>query len=820
MQDEVSLVNVFLVSRIATAIVLLSPAIFLMLLYTTAGGFFSVLALLVFYCVYLWSVAMFVPLRAAVGMRPWLTWIVVSVALGLPAPVLRFGSAFDRLTAAAVSDAAVTFTGAAVFAAAVVGLARASRRYDKNRTIDLAFPLSGGIFEAVQAGSTRFVNHHAISPAQRYGVDLVKVRPNGLRFLLPRTVEAFPIYGLPVLSPLAGAVRGAVDEFDDQRALGARDARHPFGNYVVIENADGVRVVFAHLQRGTRGSCTGGERPHRRPVGIGGKFRKLHRAPPARACGARRKGRSGDVRRTLPRPQFTDSIHLGRPLLEMSASRRTPLGRGAILALDRAAGAGIRRPIRAAGDSVYAGPFDSIGSRRARARTRAGWPRPRRLRPARPKGRLFVRRRRGRVTARGRRPAGRDPLALLAAAEEDRLKRLLPLKNARMEETPFTFFRGSAVIMAADLAHTPVSGLTVQACGDAHCLNFGGFATPERNLIFDLNDFDETMPGPWEWDLKRLVTSVLLAGRQNGFKERSCEIAVLAAAEAYRRAINELAQRPALDVFYARLNAEKILDAARDTAIRLRRDRIADEAATASVHAAVERFTEGTGDERRFKEDPPILFHSAETDRAGFDIEAIFAQYAQTLGPDVSALFDRYTLIDHAIKVVGVGSVGTRCGVGLFTAGDDDMLILQVKEARESVLQRHLGQAAYTNQGERVVRGQRLMQAASDVFLGWASSAEHDFYVRQFKDMKASADLAEADQYQLREYAHWCAWALATAHARSGDAAAIAGYAGRRNPLDRALLAFAIAYAEQVERDHAAFTAAIETGKVEATASP
>ena len=407
-------------------------------------------------------------------------------------------------------------------------------------------------------------------------------------------------------------------------------------------------------------------------------------------------------------------------------------------------------------------------------------------------------------------PDGRDPVGLVNAVAEDRLKGLLHLRNERMEETPFTFFRGSAVVMASDLAHTPTTGLSVQACGDAHCLNFGGFATPERNLIFDLNDFDETLPGPWEWDLKRLVTSVLLAGRNNGFKERSNEIAVITAAESYRTAMNEFASRPALDIFYARIDAERILNAARDVAIRGRRTRIADEAATASVHQAVERFTEIVEGQRRFNEDPPTLFHSSETDHPGFDIEEIFKQYAQTLGPDVRALFDRYTLIDRAIKVVGVGSVGTRCGVGLFGAGDDDMMILQVKEARHSVLERYLGVSSHANQGERVVRGQRLMQAASDVFLGWSSSGDHDFYVRQFKDMKASADLQSADQYQLREYAHWCGVALATAHARSGDPAAIAGYVGRRTTLDRALLAFAVAYGEQVERDHAAFTAAVK----------
>ena len=407
----------------------------------------------------------------------------------------------------------------------------------------------------------------------------------------------------------------------------------------------------------------------------------------------------------------------------------------------------------------------------------------------------------------------RDPVGLLNAAAEDRLKGLLHIRNERMEQTPFTFFRGSAIVMASDLSHTPVTGLDVQACGDAHCLNFGGFATPERNLIFDLNDFDETIPGPWEWDVKRLVTSVLLAGRHNGFKERSNQIAALTAAESYRVAMNEMAARPALDIFYSRIDAEQILNAARDAAVRSRRNRIADEASTASVRHAVERFTEISGGKRRFKEEPPVLFHSSETDHPGFDIEEIFKQYAQTLGPDVRALFDKYTLVDHAIKVVGVGSVGTRCGVGLFAASDDDMIILQVKEARQSVLEPYLAkvddESRPSNQGERVVRGQRLMQAASDVFLGWSSSGDHDFYVRQFKDMKASADLESADQYQLREYAHWCGVALATAHARSGDPVAIAGYVGRRTTLDRALLQFSIAYAEQVEKDHAAFTASV-----------
>jgi uncharacterized protein (DUF2252 family) len=404
----------------------------------------------------------------------------------------------------------------------------------------------------------------------------------------------------------------------------------------------------------------------------------------------------------------------------------------------------------------------------------------------------------------------RKPLKLLHEAAQGRLQGLTPLRNARMEETPFTFFRGSAIVMAADLAASPVSGIAVQAAGDAHCLNFGGFATPERNLFFDVNDFDETLPGPWEWDLKRLVTSVLLASRQNNFSARSGEIAVLEAAQAYRTRINELASWPALDVFYARLDARKILDAARTQAIRRRRNRIANEAASASAHAAVARCTEIVDGVRRFKDDLPTLFHSTDTDRAGFDLHEIFVRYPATLRPDVQALFKRYKLIDQAIKVVGVGSVGTRCGIGLFAASDSDMLILQVKEARASVLEPYLTASAFANHAERVVRGQRLMQAASDVFLGWASSGRRDFYVRQFNDMKTAADLDTADEHQLREYAHWCAWALATAHARSGDPAQIAGYVGKGDKLDGALLAFATTYATQTEHDFAAFVASVD----------
>ena len=409
-----------------------------------------------------------------------------------------------------------------------------------------------------------------------------------------------------------------------------------------------------------------------------------------------------------------------------------------------------------------------------------------------------------------------DPLELLAQSAIGRLNALIPIRNARMAESPFAFFRGSAVVMAADLAETPTTGFMVQACGDAHCMNFGGYATPERNLIFDLNDFDETLRGPWEWDVKRLITSLVLAARHNGFKQRHQHIAAIAALQSYRQRIAALAAEPALNIWYARLDAVGILADAKSPQTKKQRSTIATDASTASVEAAVKKFTQIENGKRRFIEQPPELFHSAATDRYGFDVEQIFATYEESLRDDVRILFSRYRLIDHAIKVVGVGSVGTRCAVGLFQARDGDELILQIKEATPSVLEKYLPSSPYKNHGERVVQGQRLAQSASDVFLGWATSGDHDFYIRQFKDMKTSADIESAGPGELEEYATYCAWALAAAHARSGDSVAIAGYVGTGSIFDRAMLRFSVAYAEQAEADHAKLLRAIADNKVEA----
>ncbi len=395
-------------------------------------------------------------------------------------------------------------------------------------------------------------------------------------------------------------------------------------------------------------------------------------------------------------------------------------------------------------------------------------------------------------------PTRPDPVAVLNASNERRLEHLIPIRHARMAESALAYYRGSAAMMAHDLATTPVTGLTVQACGDAHLLNFGGFATPERNHIFDVTDFDETLPGPWEWDVKRLAASMVLAARHNGFSRADADGAALAAANAYRERMHELAAAGPLEVWYARLEAVDILAEARgvDDTQRLR---------------AVEKLTEPIDGALRLREDPPLLYHAAARD--GLDVERIVADYAQALAPDVRVLLARYRLLDAAVKVVGVGSVGTRCALALFE-GDGDTLLLQIKEATRSVLSPYVPESAYRGEGERVVRGQRLMQAASDVFLGWASSGGRDFYVRQFKDKKATADLQAMDAERLRAYGAACARALAGAHARSGDAAPIAGYLGKSDVFDRALLTFAQSYADQTERDFAVFRAAIERGAI------
>jgi len=400
------------------------------------------------------------------------------------------------------------------------------------------------------------------------------------------------------------------------------------------------------------------------------------------------------------------------------------------------------------------------------------------------------------------RPAAhRDPFAPLDAACEGRLPQLLALRAQRMSTSPFAFYRGGAALMASDLATLTVSGIDVQCCGDAHLLNFGGFATPERRVIFDINDFDETLRGPWEWDVLRLATSVVLAARERGFAKKLIRSAVLATVQSYRLQMNEYAEMGPLDLWYERFDEARLLAAAPMPADR-------------QPGGAIAKLTTGAGWDRRFIDDPPTIFHAKPSDDV--DLPAIFAAYPETLSPSMKELFGRYTLVDTAIKVVGVGSVGTRCGIGLFTDGDDHWLLLQIKESQRSALEPYLARSPYDNQGQRCVQGQRLMQYASDIFLGWSSSDGHDYYIRQFRDFKTGVDLAALAEQPYLAYVEYCARALAMGHARSGDAAAIAGYLGKKPTFDQAALAFAERYANLTESDHALFA---ERTKSQATVS-
>jgi uncharacterized protein (DUF2252 family) len=401
-----------------------------------------------------------------------------------------------------------------------------------------------------------------------------------------------------------------------------------------------------------------------------------------------------------------------------------------------------------------------------------------------------------------------DPVALLERTSENRLAELVPLRYGRMSESPFAFYRGAAAIMAADLAKTPITGLYTQLSGDAHLMNFGVYASPERQLVFDVNDFDETFQGPWEWDLKRLAASIVLAGRSINLSVGLYERAVVRAAAAYRARMRESAHGTSLEAWYANVDAKTIAQLHRGALEKLR----APIRRTARSHTQERTFpklTELVGGERRIIDNPPLVFHSTSMIEDARLDEAI-AEYRSTLRPEQRVLVDRYRYVDGAMKVVGVGSVGTFCAVALFMANSRDPLLLQVKEAVHSVLEPFVNRRPYDHQGERVVVGQRMLQATSDEFLGWTTgSAGRYFYVRQLRDMKASPEIEEMTPAEFRGYAELCGLTLARAHARAGDPALIAGYVGRSDRLDRALGEFAGKYADQMERDHAALVAAI-----------
>ena len=419
-------------------------------------------------------------------------------------------------------------------------------------------------------------------------------------------------------------------------------------------------------------------------------------------------------------------------------------------------------------------------------------------------------------------PANRpDAVELVLQAERGRIAELLPLRHGRMVRSAFTFYRGAALTMACDLVTTPTSGIRVQCCGDAHLCNFGGFATPERKVIFSVNDLDETLPAPWEWDIKRLAASFLIACRDNGLSDRVGKEVVTTCVRTYRESMAEFSEMKTLELWYQAMRADDLVANIKDPDLRqLALKRLQKEKARSAGDDIFPRLVEHNGDIPVIKDQLPTIFH-AEGHSPG-QIEKVvrdsFAGYRKTLPHSCQSLLDRYQLRDAAIKVVGVGSVGTRCWVMLFMAGEGDPLFLQVKEARRSVLEPYAGASEFPNSGQRIVNGYRLMQPASDVFLGWTEGTleKHHYFVRQLRDIKISIRVETFGAREMDLYATWCGRALALAHARAGSSRALSGYMGKSDAFDQALAEFSVAYADQNERDHADLKKAVRSGHVKA----
>ncbi len=419
-----------------------------------------------------------------------------------------------------------------------------------------------------------------------------------------------------------------------------------------------------------------------------------------------------------------------------------------------------------------------------------------------------------------KKPANRaDPIAQLQASDPERLPELLPVRYGRMMVSPFTFYRGAAGVMAADLSTTPASGIRVQACGDCHLLNFGGFATPERNIIFDINDFDETLPAPWEWDVKRLAASFVLAARANGLSDGDGRDAAIGATRSYRERLAEYATMSPLEVWYARIHSEDFLDLVKDPARRkVAQKRIEKAAEGSGSELDFPKLAGMVGGQIHIRDAPPLIFHPEVARAPDYmaTVQKMLASYRETLADDRRALLDRYRLVDVAIKVVGIGSVGRRCWIGLFMSAGNEPLFLQFKEACASVLEPYAGPSAYPNHGQRVVMGQRLMQPASDLFLGWFEGIEgRHLYARQLRDAKIKPLIETFDAEDLMIYGEACGWALARSHAKAGDAWTISGYLGGGDQFDEAMGSFALAYADQAESDHAALRRAVRAGRIQ-----
>ncbi|MBP9093137.1 DUF2252 domain-containing protein [bacterium] len=410
------------------------------------------------------------------------------------------------------------------------------------------------------------------------------------------------------------------------------------------------------------------------------------------------------------------------------------------------------------------------------------------------------------------RHARRDPIEIIEQSNEGRLQALVPIRHSRMSISPFTFYRGAASVMAADLAAEVSSGVIVQCCGDCHVLNFGGFATPERNIIIDLNDFDETHPAPFEWDIKRLVASLVLAGNSIAMSSKTCQKAAFEMAQSYQIEMAKYAKARLLDIWYSKIDYQSFIDSADHELAARRRKMLNKEITKSSPESLQKKLIEECNGSWRFKEMPPLLYHAPELT---IKVHEAYEQYLESLSPDRSGLLGHFDLVDVAMKVVGTGSVGTFCAVLLLVGANDDFLVLQVKEARKSVLEPYTAASKFQNSGQRVVVGQRIMQSASDMFLGWAEGArERQFFVRQLRDVKMSPNPARWNKFTMLQLSNFAGRVLAKAHAKSGEAEAIAGYIGKSDKFANSMSEFALSYADVTASDYKLFTDACQSGRL------
>lgn len=415
-------------------------------------------------------------------------------------------------------------------------------------------------------------------------------------------------------------------------------------------------------------------------------------------------------------------------------------------------------------------------------------------------------------------PAGRDPIALLQHADKGRLRDLLPIRYGRMAVSPFAFLRGAVAVMMEDIGRLPHSGIATQLCGDCHIRNFGAFDSPGLGLLFGINDFDQTGPGPFEWDVKRLGASIVVAAREQGIAEKRASEAALAAARSYRRRIAEFAAMRTLDIWSFRIEARALVDIAGDARLRRERQQLIDAAAARSPAKTLRKLARVSAGEVRIRDRPPHIYHLDGVAHFADEVRDFLGSYLATLPAERQVLLGRFQLADVAAKVTGVGSVGLRCAIALLLAGPEEALFLQLKEARPSVLARYFPSASIRNEGLRVVTGQHSMQSVADPFLGWFRDPglKADFYVRRYDDIKFSLDSTGFSATDFIDYAQVCGWELARAHARAGDAAVIAGYLGRGDAFDKAIARFAADYADRTESDFRLFAAAIRAGTIDA----